>query len=124
MDKQRKNHYEKMQNELNKMNENNKNYKKIIKDLEESQVDMIKTDNPLRQQVNKILKDFGIKKTIANRQNKNLILSFLKENIDDINKVISKKKEEIERIPPSTSGNIRSIPFISSDATSSNSLFV
>ena len=110
----RKNFYEKKQDEINEINnkinemkvKRNK-YNNIITELEKYEGNQISTQNELRQQVNDILYYFNKSKNIRNLKDKNKIIAFLKENIVFIDNKI--KKEEKSRIPPKTSGNIINI---------------
>ena len=125
-----KEYYNKKQEEINEQNfkikemkENKEKYINILNELKSSNLKQIKKDTPIRNGVNKILKYFNSEKRIGNIKDRTKIINFLEENITFIEDKIKKEDERI-RIPPKTSGNIKSIPFISSDATSTNAISI
>ena len=125
-----KEYYNKKQEEINEQNfkikemkENKEKYINILNELKSSNLKQINKDTPIRNGVNKILKYFNSEKRIGNIKDRTKIINFLEENITFIEDKI-KKEDERRRIPPKTSGNIKSIPFISSDATSTNAISI
>ena len=63
------------------MKENKSKYNNILKILKNSKVDKITTSNPIRYEINNILKYFNSNKNLGNIQKRESIIKFLEKNL-------------------------------------------
>ena len=69
----------------------------------------LKKTNSNRQRANEILQKFDSNKNIKNTQEVAKLIKLLEDNQNVIDKSIDKDEKEIERLPPTTSGNVHQL---------------
>jgi len=107
---------------IKEMKENKSKYNNILTNLKNSKADKITTSNPIRYEINNILKYFNSKKNLGNIQKRETIIKFLEKNVIIINETIIKEEKNI-RIPPKTSGNINKLSNNNQTSENLNSYF-